>query len=123
MIRSGMFKVKFLAILVRNVMVVKVKGMTTHVLHKFHPGSKIRDVHPGSRFFFHPGSRGQKGTGSRTRNRNTAEDREKRKDIVIETRIYVGNTVGVKQKSLAKNLPELFVKFIRNLEQMTRTLA
>jgi hypothetical protein len=34
----------------------------------------IRDIHPGtgSRFFTHPGSRGQKGTGSRIRNTDLA---------------------------------------------------
>ncbi len=37
--------------------------------------NKIQDVHPGSRLwiFFHPGSRGQKSTGSRIRIRNTGQ--------------------------------------------------
>jgi hypothetical protein len=34
----------------------------------------IRVVHPGSRFFTHPGSRGPKGTGSRIRIRNTVAE-------------------------------------------------
>ncbi len=39
-------------------------------------GNMIRVVHPGSgsRYFTHPGSKGQKGTGSRIRIRNTALD-------------------------------------------------
>jgi hypothetical protein len=85
------------------------------MLHKFHPGSKILFIpDPGVKKAPDPGPGPI---------RNTAEDREKRKDMVTETRIYVSHTVGVEQINVRLNLPELFVKFIRNLEQMTRTLA
>jgi hypothetical protein len=56
-----------------------------------------RIVHPvsGSRLFTHPGSRGQKGTGSRIRIRNTELCREEL--VMLDQNYYPGQQRGVRQ--------------------------